>query len=63
MSLFFILNTKLISNFILINLAIMDTKSLIQLPGYRYNEYLLVLNPHEELRNKIYTIKNEFADK
>jgi hypothetical protein len=35
----------------------MDTKSLIQIPGYRYNEYLLILNPHEELRNKIMQVK------
>lgn len=41
----------------------MDTKSIIQIPGYRYNEYLLVLTPHEELRNKIMYIKNAFADK
>ena len=41
----------------------MDTKSLIQIPGYRYNEYLLILNPHEELRKKIFYIKIFFADK
>ena len=41
----------------------MDTKSLIQIPGYRYNEYLLILNPHEELRNKIMQCKKEFAEK
>ena len=41
----------------------MDTKSLIQIPGYRYNEYLLILNPHEELRNKIMQVKREFAEK
>ncbi len=41
----------------------MDTKSLIQIPGYRYNEYLLVLNPHEELRNKIMKVKEEFYEK
>jgi 2'-5' RNA ligase len=41
----------------------MDTKSLIQIPGYRYNEYLLILNPHEDLRNKIIQVKKEFADK
>ena len=41
----------------------MDTNSLIQIPGYCYNEYLLILNPHEELRNKIIYIKNVFADK
>jgi 2'-5' RNA ligase len=33
------------------------------LPGYRIYEYLLVLNPHEELRNKIIAIKNEFYEK
>lgn len=41
----------------------MDTKSLIQIPGYRYNEYLLILNPHEELRNKIIQVKKEFGEK
>ena len=30
------------------------------IPGYRVYEYLLVLNPHEELRNKITAIKAEF---
>ena len=33
------------------------------MPGYRINEYLLVLNPPEDLWNKIIKIKNEFADK
>lgn len=32
------------------------------LPGYRINEYLLVLNPHEELWNKIIKVKEEFAE-
>lgn len=41
----------------------MDTRSLVQIPGYRYNEYLLILNPHEELRNKIIYIKNVLANK
>ena len=41
----------------------MDTRSIIQIPGYRYNEYLLILNSHEELRNKIIYIKNAFAEK
>lgn len=41
----------------------MDTRSLIQIPGYRYNEYLLILNPHEELRNKIMHAKKEFGEK
>ena len=30
--------------------------------GYKLNEYLLVLNPHEELRNKIMNIKKEFYE-
>lgn len=33
------------------------------MPGYRINEYLLVLNPPEDLWHKIMKIKNEFADK
>ncbi|HET9057791.1 MAG TPA: 2'-5' RNA ligase family protein [Chitinophagaceae bacterium] len=32
------------------------------IPGYRIYEYLLVLNPHEELRNKIMKVKQEFYD-
>lgn len=31
------------------------------LPGYKVNEYLLVLSPHEELWNKIMKVKEEFA--
>jgi 2'-5' RNA ligase len=30
------------------------------IPGYKVYEYLLVLNPHEELRNKITAVKNDF---
>ena len=41
----------------------MDTRSLIQIPGYRYNEYRLIINPHEDLRNKIIQVKKEFAEK
>ena len=41
----------------------MDTKSLIQIPGYNYNEYLLILNPPEVLRNKIMEVKKEFHEK
>ena len=38
-------------------------KSIINtIPGYRVYEYLLVLNPHEELRNKIRQVKQEFYD-
>lgn len=35
----------------------------ISLPGYRMCEYLLVLQPHEDLWNKIMNIKREFAEK
>lgn len=35
----------------------------LHLPGYRINEYLLVLNPPEDLWQKIMKIKCEFADK
>ncbi len=31
--------------------------------GYRQNEYLVILNPHEELRNKILSTKENFSDK
>ena len=37
-------------------------KNIISIPGYKVYEYLLVLNPHEELRNKIMGIKKEFYD-
>ena len=33
------------------------------LSGYKVNEYLLVLSPHEELWNKIMKVKDEFAEK
>ena len=33
------------------------------IPGFKVNEYSLVLNPHEELRNKIVHVKEEFAKK
>ncbi len=32
------------------------------LPGYKIYEYLLVLNPHEELRHKIMQVKQQFHD-
>lgn len=41
----------------------MDTKSLIQIPGYNYNEYLVILNPPEILRNKIVEVKKDFYEK
>jgi 2'-5' RNA ligase len=34
----------------------------VTIPGYRIFEYLLVLNPHEELRKKILKVKQEFYD-
>ncbi len=33
------------------------------LPGYKVYEYLLVLSPHEELRNKIMDVKTDFYNK
>ncbi|HVF80665.1 MAG TPA: 2'-5' RNA ligase family protein [Flavisolibacter sp.] len=38
-------------------------KLITSIPGYRVYEYLLVVSPHEELRNQIQTIKRAFADK
>jgi 2'-5' RNA ligase len=38
-------------------------KVITSIPGYRVYEYLLVLSPHEELRNQIQSIKKEFAEK
>lgn len=32
------------------------------IPGYRIYEYLLILNPHEDLRNKILQVKKEFYE-
>jgi 2'-5' RNA ligase len=32
------------------------------IPGYKVNEYSLVLNPHEDLRNKIVHVKEHFAE-
>src|SRR5688572_26836552 len=36
---------------------------LSSIPGYRINEYLLVLNPHEELRNRIVQVRKDFSEK
>ncbi len=33
------------------------------IPGYRLCEFLLVLNPHQELRNRIIAIKKDFHEK
>jgi len=37
--------------------------NIVTIPGYKTNEYLLVLNPHEELRNRISQVKKEFSEK
>ena len=36
--------------------------SILQMPGYRYAEYLIILNPHEDLRNRINNLKKEVAE-
>lgn len=41
----------------------MNTMNLKQIPGYNYNEYLVVLNPHEALHDKIMQVKKEFFEK
>ena len=38
-------------------------KSITSPSGYQMNEYMLVIQPHEELRNKIVQLKKEFAQK
>ncbi|MCG2613944.1 2'-5' RNA ligase family protein [Terrimonas sp. NA20] len=38
-------------------------KDISTLSTYRSSEYLLVLNPHEELRDRIGKVKQEFAEK
>jgi 2'-5' RNA ligase len=40
----------------------LQTVTTATIPGYRVYEYLLVLNPHEELRNKIMKVKQNFCD-
>lgn len=37
-------------------------KNITAMPGYKINEYLLMLNPHEDLRNKIMEIKTSFSE-
>ena len=38
-------------------------QDVLHLPGYRVNEYQLVLVPHEELRSRIMKTKEQFAEK
>jgi 2'-5' RNA ligase len=37
------------------------SEEVLQMPGYRYYEYLLVLQPHEELRNRILNQRKDFS--
>jgi len=37
-------------------------KTISSLPGYRVNEYLLVLSPNQDLWNRIQKVKEEFAN-
>jgi len=39
------------------------TPELLDMPGYQYYEYLLIVNPHEDLRNKILDMKKDFFEK
>ncbi len=40
----------------------MEMKTIVNtIPGYRVGEYLLVIGPHEELRNRITKAREEFA--
>lgn len=41
----------------------MKVTSVIKIPGYNYNEYLLILSPNEDLRDKIMQVKKEFCEK
>jgi 2'-5' RNA ligase len=34
----------------------------MKLPGYRYADYLLVLSPHQDLRNRILGVKKELSE-
>jgi 2'-5' RNA ligase len=38
-------------------------EEILHLPGYRVNDYQLVLVPHEELRNRMLKVKQEFSEK
>jgi len=41
----------------------LQSVTMVTIPGYRIYEYLLVLNPHEELQHKILRVKKEFYEK
>ena len=38
------------------------TPSLSQMPGYRVAEYTIILNPHEDLRERIMHLKKDFGE-
>ncbi|MBM3416430.1 MAG: 2'-5' RNA ligase family protein [Bacteroidetes bacterium] len=40
----------------------LQTVTTVTIPGYRIYEYLLVLSPHEELRERIMKVKEKFAE-
>ncbi|MEO6933309.1 MAG: 2'-5' RNA ligase family protein [Chitinophagaceae bacterium] len=40
----------------------MPEEDIMKMPGYQYYEYMLVLQPHEELRNKILSARKDFSD-
>jgi len=35
----------------------------VTIPGYRVYEYMVVMSPHEELRNRVWKVKQEFYEK
>ena len=41
----------------------MNIQYLKRIPGYQYNEYILILKPNKDLLDKIIGVKNEFNDK
>lgn len=41
----------------------MNVTNLLKIPGYKYNEYLLVLSPHQDLYDKIMQVKKDFSEK
>ena len=53
-----------LETYYLINPKFFEMNSdILSLPGYRMCEHLLILRPHEELRNKIINTNKEFAGK
>lgn len=44
-------------------MSIMQNNLLIKMPGYRQIEYIIILNPHQSLREKIMKVRNNFYSK